>query len=83
MQENLVECKHHKLARSLRSGPTDRDLKPNAITRDQLNVRVVYFKRFTVLMVSRILFMPSPNCPKSILDTDKTVFNIIFVVTVD
>ena len=37
-QENLVESKHHKLARSLRSGPTDRDLKPNAATRDQLNV---------------------------------------------
>ena len=38
LQENLVESKHHKLARSLRSGPTDRDLKPNAHTRDQLNV---------------------------------------------
>jgi len=38
MQENIVEYKHHKLARSLRSGPTDRDLKPNAATRDQLNV---------------------------------------------
>ena len=37
-QENLVESKHHKLARSLRSGPSDRDLKPNAATRDQLNV---------------------------------------------
>lgn len=33
-----MEDKHHKLARSLRSGPTDRDLKPNAVTRDQLNV---------------------------------------------
>lgn len=38
-QENLVESKHHKLARSLRSGPSDHDLKPNAATRDQLNVR--------------------------------------------
>ncbi|ETE62291.1 Phosphatidylinositol 3-kinase catalytic subunit type 3, partial [Ophiophagus hannah] len=36
--ENLVESKHHKLARSLRSGPSDHDLKPNATTRDQLNV---------------------------------------------
>ncbi|KAL7979877.1 hypothetical protein Chor_008082 [Crotalus horridus] len=35
--ENLVESKHHKLARSLRSGPSDHDLKPNAATRDQLN----------------------------------------------
>ena len=37
-QENLVEQKHHKLARSLRSGPVNRELKPNAATRDQLNV---------------------------------------------
>ncbi|XP_012520544.1 PREDICTED: phosphatidylinositol 3-kinase catalytic subunit type 3 [Propithecus coquereli] len=40
--ENLVESKHHKLARSLRSGPSDRDLKPNAATRDQLNIIVSY-----------------------------------------
>ena len=38
LQENLVESKHHKLARSLRSGPADRDLKPNATVRDTLNV---------------------------------------------
>uniref|UniRef100_A0A8C4R0Q2 Phosphatidylinositol 3-kinase, catalytic subunit type 3 n=1 Tax=Eptatretus burgeri TaxID=7764 RepID=A0A8C4R0Q2_EPTBU len=41
-KENLVESKHHKLARSLRSGPSDHDLKPNAATRDQLNVIVGY-----------------------------------------
>jgi len=35
--DNLVEGKHHKLARSVRSGLTDRDLKPDAGTRDQLN----------------------------------------------
>ncbi|KAM7165898.1 phosphatidylinositol 3-kinase catalytic subunit type 3 isoform 1-T1 [Macrochelys suwanniensis] len=40
--ENLVESKHHKLARSLRSGPSDHDLKPNASTRDQLNIIVSY-----------------------------------------
>lgn len=40
-QENLVESKHHKLARSLRSGPTDRDMKPEAKTRDQLNVSLL------------------------------------------
>ncbi|XP_077598670.1 phosphatidylinositol 3-kinase catalytic subunit type 3 [Stigmatopora nigra] len=40
--ENLVESKHHKLARSLRSGPSDHDLKPNAATRDQLNIIVGY-----------------------------------------
>ena len=38
LQENLVESKHHRLTRSVRSGTISRDLKPNAITRDQLNV---------------------------------------------
>lgn len=40
--ENLVEIKHHKLARSLRSGPTDKDMKPDAKIRDQLNTIVGY-----------------------------------------
>lgn len=35
--DNLVEQKHHKLARSARSGISDRDLKPNATIRNQLN----------------------------------------------
>ena len=38
--DNLVEGKHHKLARSVRSGLTDRDLKPDAGTRDQLHAIV-------------------------------------------
>ncbi|XP_041346190.1 phosphatidylinositol 3-kinase catalytic subunit type 3 isoform X4 [Pyrgilauda ruficollis] len=42
--ENLVESKHHKLARSLRSGPSDHDLKPNATTRDQLNALTKFLK---------------------------------------
>ena len=42
-QENLVELKHHKLVRSIRSGTVSRDLKPNAKTRDQLNVWKRYF----------------------------------------
>nr|CAD7439167.1 unnamed protein product [Timema bartmani] len=41
-QENLVESKHHKLARSLRSGVSDKDLKPNAMMRDVLNTLVAY-----------------------------------------
>lgn len=41
-QENLVESKHHKLARSIRSGVSDRDLKPNAHMRDTLNTIVGY-----------------------------------------
>lgn len=40
--ENLVELKHHKLVRSIRSGTVSRDLKPNAKTRDQLNQIVGY-----------------------------------------
>jgi phosphatidylinositol 3-kinase len=48
-QENIVESKHHKLARSLRSGPADRDLKPNAATRDQLNLIVNYPPTKTLL----------------------------------
>ncbi|XP_065221204.1 phosphatidylinositol 3-kinase catalytic subunit type 3-like isoform X2 [Planococcus citri] len=40
--DNLVENKHHKLARSLRSGISDKDAKPNATVRDQLNTIVGY-----------------------------------------
>ncbi|XP_044740513.1 phosphatidylinositol 3-kinase catalytic subunit type 3 isoform X5 [Chrysoperla carnea] len=42
LQENLVESKHHKLARSLRSGGNDKDTKPNADVRDMLNAIVAY-----------------------------------------
>lgn len=38
-RENLVEAKHRKLIRSHhRNGILDRDLKPNAKIRDELNV---------------------------------------------
>uniref|UniRef100_T1KKC8 Phosphatidylinositol 3-kinase catalytic subunit type 3 n=1 Tax=Tetranychus urticae TaxID=32264 RepID=T1KKC8_TETUR len=40
--DNLVEDKHHKLYRSDRTGLTDRDNKPNAQTRNQLNMIVSY-----------------------------------------
>lgn len=36
---NPVEDKHRRLVRSHRSGPLDRELKPNAKLRDDLNVR--------------------------------------------
>ena len=42
-RENPVENKHRKLVRSHRNGPMDRDLKPNAKIRDDLNV---YFFMF-------------------------------------
>lgn len=41
LQENLIESKHHKMARSLRTGPADRDMKPDAKTRDILKVMVI------------------------------------------
>lgn len=37
-----MESKHHKLARSLRSGVSDKDAKPNASVRDLLNTIVAY-----------------------------------------
>ncbi|KAK7077877.1 Phosphatidylinositol 3-kinase catalytic subunit type 3 [Halocaridina rubra] len=40
--ENLQEAKHHKLARSNRSGVTDRDLKPNSAIRDILHTIMGY-----------------------------------------
>jgi phosphatidylinositol 3-kinase len=36
LQENLAEAKHQKLTRSLRTGLSDRDLKPNSFIRDAL-----------------------------------------------
>ncbi|KAE8745182.1 Phosphatidylinositol 3-kinase catalytic subunit type 3 [Frankliniella occidentalis] len=42
LEENLVESKHHKLARSLRSGMSDKDAKPNAAVRDTLHNIVAY-----------------------------------------
>ena len=38
-RDNPVEAKHLRLVRSHRSGPLDREMKPNAATRDELNVR--------------------------------------------
>lgn len=37
LQENLLEAKHHKLARGLRSGGNAKELKPTAEVRDTLN----------------------------------------------
>lgn len=38
--ENIIEGKHHRLSRSARSCISDKDLKPNASVRDQLNAIV-------------------------------------------
>ena len=41
-RENPVEDKHRRLVRSHRSGPLDRELKPNSHDRDALSVRRRY-----------------------------------------
>ena len=40
--ENLAEMKHHKLARARRTGQSEKDLKPNAETRNRLNDIISY-----------------------------------------
>ncbi|KAL7275774.1 Phosphatidylinositol (PI) 3-kinase [Rhizina undulata] len=40
--DNPAESKHRRLVRSHRTGPLDRDLKPNAKIRDELNVILNY-----------------------------------------
>ncbi len=50
IKDNPVESKHRRLVRSHRNGPLDRDLKPNAKIRDELNVlhsnNVTYDRKF-------------------------------------
>jgi phosphatidylinositol 3-kinase len=55
--ENPVEDKHRRLVRSHRSGPLDREMKPNAAIRDELNVsRVNYrFAKLTLILAQDIL----------------------------
>jgi len=61
-QENLVELKHHKLVRSIRSGTVSRDLKPNAKTRDQLNVWKMYFYfNYIIIVCLFVSFSCSPQ----------------------
>ncbi|XP_075166351.1 phosphatidylinositol 3-kinase 59F [Haematobia irritans] len=49
LQENLVERKHHRLARSARSRISDRDAKPTASIRDQLHTIVYRYPPTCVL----------------------------------
>ncbi|XP_037812204.1 phosphatidylinositol 3-kinase catalytic subunit type 3 [Lucilia sericata] len=49
LQENLVERKHHRLARSERSRISDRDAKPTANIRDQLHTIVYRYPPTCVL----------------------------------
>ncbi|XP_053963290.1 phosphatidylinositol 3-kinase catalytic subunit type 3 [Anastrepha ludens] len=49
LQENLVERKHHRLARSERSRISDRDAKPTAVIRNQLHTIVYRYPPTCVL----------------------------------
>lgn len=44
MRDNPAESKHRRLVRNHRTGDLDRDLKPNAKIRDELNVSVILWK---------------------------------------
>lgn len=57
MRENPVEAKHRRLVRSHRNGPLDRELKPNAKIRDELNVRWTHLSLFSVPF--------SPSAPRT------------------
>ena len=61
--ENVIEGKHYKLTRSIRSGLTNRDLKPDAGTRDQLTNLLVKRRRS---LPSYSIFIRTPTvnfCP--------------------
>lgn len=85
-QENLVEQKHHKLARSLRSGPVNRELKPNAATRDQLNVSDMSFEpvRFVVVLFVKMQWICSifSVCYSYVAHVLKRYIDLISYVTV-
>lgn len=44
-RENIIEEKHRKIVRSHRSGPLDREMKPDSHTRDELQVSYYLIKR--------------------------------------
>jgi phosphatidylinositol 3-kinase len=54
MRDNPAENKHRRLVRSHRTGVLDRDLKPNAKIRDELNVRISH-EANTILLQKLIL----------------------------
>lgn len=54
MRDNPAENKHRRLVRSHRTGVLDRDLKPNAKIRDELNVRISH-EANTMLLQKLIL----------------------------
>lgn len=69
-RENPVEAKHRRLVRSHRSGPLDRELKPNAAVRDELNVSVANLSRFrsecanptNYVLTTGDPFLPTDTC---------------------
>jgi hypothetical protein len=62
-RENLVEAKHRRLVRSHRSGPLDRELKPNAKLRDEIYVsisRLIEISKLTINCSAFVVIRP-PN----------------------
>lgn len=57
VRDNPVESKHRRLVRSHRSGAVDKDLKPNAKIRDELNVRslIIYLGERPLTISKEIL----------------------------
>lgn len=75
-RENPVEAKHRRLVRSHRSGPLDRELKPNAGVRDELNVsfkrkeQVVVFPRPEIRLFSQDILSYPPTRSLSPSESD-------------
>ena len=51
VKDNPAESKHRRLVRHHRTGVLDRDLKPNAIIRDELNVRYELIPSHVIMMI--------------------------------
>ena len=55
LKDNPAESKHRRLVRHHRTGILDRDLKPNAIIRDELNVSSQNYKRIYTLYEAKYM----------------------------
>lgn len=55
LRDNPVENKHRKLTRSHRNGPLDRELKPNAKIRDELNVCFLFIHALDIFFLLTLI----------------------------
>lgn len=73
-RDNPVEAKHTRLYRSHRTGPLDRELRPEKSVRDELDVRSVLTSAYhplTVGLLQKIMNYP-PTTPMTRKDRDLT-----------